>query len=170
MLFLVNKFRGGDVLYGIKILLLLLPHDSIGSACKMKKNNSAHLQRGICHISDSFPFNAALITLRDVWQQGFAFVFLFIMCTLIKILRKISPCVGICSALVWKWWSLCCVPENAPWFRGQKWSADAIPHTWPCLLSTPLINSSNCLHWFPLLFSVVESRVILIRQAQSHIR
>lgn len=35
MLFLVNKFRVGDVLYGIKILLLL-PHDSVGSACKMK--------------------------------------------------------------------------------------------------------------------------------------
>lgn len=35
MLVLVNKFRGGDVLYGIKILPLL-PHDSIGSAHKMK--------------------------------------------------------------------------------------------------------------------------------------
>jgi len=35
MLFLVNKFKAGDVLYGIKILLLL-PHDSIGSAGKMK--------------------------------------------------------------------------------------------------------------------------------------
>lgn len=46
MLFLVNKFRGGDVLYGIKILLLLLPHDPIGSACKMKKKQLGPFAKG----------------------------------------------------------------------------------------------------------------------------
>lgn len=54
MLYLVNKFRGGDVLYGIKILLLL-PHDSIGSACEMK--TFSPFAEGHC---DSFLANAAL--------------------------------------------------------------------------------------------------------------
>lgn len=51
MLFLVNKFRGGDVLYGIKILLLLLPHDSIGSACKMEKKTTRPICKGAFAIS-----------------------------------------------------------------------------------------------------------------------